>query len=68
MAFNFFSTDASVEASLYAPRLLQLVLYGNPVLGPTGSDASGAYSEALVHMAEDIEIERFPNRHLKVRR
>lgn len=66
MAFNFFATDASLETALYAPRLLQLALYGNPVLGPTGSDTSGAYSEALMHMAEDIEIERFPKRHLKI--
>lgn len=66
LAFNFFGTDESVEAAIRLPRLLLLTLYGNPLLGPTGEDSSGAYVEDMYQLSEKLEDEQFPNRHLKI--
>ena len=49
------------------PRLELLTLYGNPLLGPTGEDTSGAYVEDLYELSEEIERNQYPNRNLKVR-
>lgn len=48
------------------PRMLLLTLYGNPLLGPTGEDTSGAYVEDLYQLSEQLEKKQFPNRHLKI--
>ena len=51
VAFNYFATEDNVEAALRLPRLRSLVLYGNPVLGPTGEDPHFIYIEDLAEQA-----------------
>jgi hypothetical protein len=48
------------------PRLLLLMLYGNPLLGPTGEDAAGAYTQDLCDLSESLEQRQLPHRHLKI--
>lgn len=66
LAFNFFGTDESVEPAIHLPRMQLLTLYGNPVLGRTGEDTSGAYVQDLYDLSDELERTRFPNRHLKI--
>ena len=51
VAFNYFATEDNVEAALRLPRLRSLVLYGCPVLGPTGEDPHFIYIEDLAEQA-----------------
>ena len=48
------------------PRMLLLTLYGNPLLGATGEDTSGAYVQDLYDLSDQIEDKLYPNRHLKI--
>lgn len=76
VAYNYFSHDDAFLPVIHLPRLLSLLLYGNPLLGPTGrgikcklthayegEDALGIYIEALIAEATHIEQE---NRTLEV--
>ena len=53
VAFNYFGTHASVEAVLNLTRLKSLLLYGNPLLGPTGEDPHFIYIEDLAISATE---------------
>jgi hypothetical protein len=54
IAFNYFSTEESIEAIVLLNRLVTIMLYGNPVLGPTGEDPMFIYIEELVDKASQI--------------
>jgi hypothetical protein len=51
VAFNYFGTEEHVEGVLKLPRLRSVVLYGNPLLGPTGEDPHFIYIEDLAEAA-----------------
>jgi hypothetical protein len=44
-------TQASLEPLIDLTRILTVIIYGNPVLGPTGEDPTGIYVEELLDMA-----------------
>lgn len=54
IAFNFFGSEESVEAIVLMGRLKTLILYGNPLLGPTGEDPMFLYIEELIDKASQI--------------
>jgi Leucine-rich repeat (LRR) protein len=54
LAFNFFVSEESIEAIVLLNRLTTLILYGNPLLGPTGEDPMFIYIESLVDKASQI--------------
>lgn len=51
LAYNYVATQSSLEPLLDLPRILTLIVYGNPILGPTGEDPTGIYVEELIDMA-----------------
>ena len=51
VAFNYFGAEENVEGVLSLSRLRSLVLYGNPLLGPTGEDPHFIYIEDLAEAA-----------------
>lgn len=51
LSYNYFGTEASLEPTIELPRLGTLLIYGNPVLGPTGEDPNGIYVESLIDAA-----------------
>ena len=51
LSFNYFSEEEKVECLVTLPRLVTLMLYGNPLLGPTGEDPMFVYIEELVNKA-----------------
>jgi hypothetical protein len=51
LSFNFFGAESTLEPVVALPRLLKLLIFGNPVLGPTGEDPMLIYIEALVEQA-----------------
>ena len=51
VAFNYFGAEENVESVLSLSRLRSLVLYGNPLLGPTGEDPHFIYIEELAEAA-----------------
>jgi hypothetical protein len=51
ISFNYFSDLKSIEAVVLLNRLTVFILYGNPVLGPTGEDPMFMYIEDLVDAA-----------------
>lgn len=53
VAYNYFGRESDLEALIYLPRLLVVLLYGNPLLGPTGEDALKIYIEELCNAALD---------------
>lgn len=53
IAFNYFGSDTNVEAILNLSRLKSLLLYGNPLLGPTGEDPHFIYIEDLAISATE---------------
>ena len=69
VAYNYFSREDTLLPVIHLPRLLSLLLYGNPLLGPTGEhirgirlahgyvgeDALGIYIETLIAEAASIE-------------
>lgn len=50
MAFNYFNSEDELEPLTTLPRLVTLMLYGNPVLGPSGEDPMYIYIENLVEI------------------
>jgi hypothetical protein len=51
LAFNYVGTQAALEPFIELPRLLTLLIYGNPVLGSSGEDPTGVYVEELIDAA-----------------
>ncbi len=54
IAFNFFGSEESIEAIVLMGRLKTLILYGNPVLGPTGEDPMFIYIEELIEKSSQV--------------
>lgn len=57
LSFNYFSTEDDVNLLLQMPRLLRVLLYGNPLLGPTGEDPLFTYIEDLVEQSVAVREE-----------
>lgn len=53
ISFNFFGNEDDIHGMIYLQRLETLLLYGNPVLGPTGEDPMFIYIEDVVDQAND---------------
>jgi hypothetical protein len=51
ISFNYFSTETNLDGIILLRRLEVLLLYGNPVLGPTGEDPMYIYLEDTVDKA-----------------
>jgi len=51
VAFNYFGAEENIESVLSLSRLRSLVLYGNPLLGPSGEDPHFIYIEDLAEAA-----------------
>eukprot|EP01041_Mallomonas_annulata_P012652 gene12652-26646_t len=66
LSFNYFATEASVTPMLQVLRLDKLILYGNPLLGPTGEDPLGMYIEDLLQAAYDARDGYHPSRALEI--
>lgn len=49
ISFNYFGQEDTLFPLLELDRLEVLLLYGNPVLGPTGEDSLGTYVEDLIN-------------------
>jgi len=56
VSFNYFGDEESVQPLVQLPRLKTVVLYGNPLLGPTGEDALQTRIEDLVNLALDVRV------------
>eukprot|EP00607_Mallomonas_marina_P007610 CAMPEP_0182419950 /NCGR_PEP_ID=MMETSP1167-20130531/4318_1 /TAXON_ID=2988 /ORGANISM="Mallomonas Sp, Strain CCMP3275" /LENGTH=368 /DNA_ID=CAMNT_0024595193 /DNA_START=162 /DNA_END=1268 /DNA_ORIENTATION=- len=56
MSFNYLSSEEAVAPTLNLLRLEQLLIYGNPILGPSGEDSLGIYIEDLLEAAENARI------------
>ncbi|CAM9645145.1 unnamed protein product, partial [Phaeothamnion confervicola] len=52
LAFNYVRREEDTATALALPRLARLVLYGNPLLGPTGEDPEGLRVTALLAAAD----------------
>ena len=51
LAFNYIAEEGDVMAVSVLPKLETLVLYGNPLLGPTGEDPTGGSVERCARAA-----------------
>jgi hypothetical protein len=58
ISFNYFGTEDDVSSVVDLPRLKTVLLYGNPVLGPSGEDSHKIYIDDLVATAQDARIAR----------
>jgi len=53
VSFNYISKEEYIMPLLEVPRIETLLLYGNPVLGPSGEDPMQIYIEEFVNTAMD---------------
>lgn len=53
ISFNFFGNESDIVGVVFLNRLETFLLYGNPVLGPTGEDPMFIYIEDVVDQAND---------------
>lgn len=51
LTYNYVASQSAIEPCLECPRLMKLLVYGNPLLGTSGEDALGIYVEELVDSA-----------------
>mmetsp|Transcript_3975 Transcript_3975/g.6748 ORF Transcript_3975/g.6748 Transcript_3975/m.6748 type:complete len:694 (+) Transcript_3975:171-2252(+) len=51
LSYNFIASQSAIEPCIECPRLLKLLVYGNPLLGSTGEDPLGTYVEELFDSA-----------------
>jgi len=58
ISFNYFGTEEDVQPIMDLPRMLEVMLYGNPMLGPKGEDPLFTYIEDLEIAATDGRLER----------
>ncbi|CAM9151997.1 unnamed protein product, partial [Discosporangium mesarthrocarpum] len=54
LAFNYVGREDDVMSVVMLPRLERLILYGNPLAGPTGEDPLGLCVEKLVEEANRV--------------
>lgn len=61
LSFNYFGTEEALQPMVELPRLVQAMVYGNPVLGPKGEDPQYIYIEDLVDTSNEYrENHKFP--------
>lgn len=61
LSFNYFGTEEALQPMVELPRLMQAMIYGNPVLGPKGEDPQYIYIEDLVDTSNEYrESHKFP--------
>lgn len=68
VSFNYLSREEDVQALAHCPRLESVILYGNPLLGPTGEDVMKMYIESLVEYAMDCRSDAAHQGDIEVRR
>jgi len=66
LSFNYFAHEEDLLPVLNVTRLDKLMLYGNPLMGPTGQDPLGIYIEDLLTAAVQAR-EGYTARPLEVR-
>uniref|UniRef100_A0A7S3XTX8 Leucine-rich repeat-containing protein 51 n=1 Tax=Heterosigma akashiwo TaxID=2829 RepID=A0A7S3XTX8_HETAK len=52
LAFNYVAAERDVLPLAALPVLTRVILYGNPLAGPTGEDPAGACVRRFLHLAE----------------
>ena len=55
LSYNYISDESRISSLVHLPRIQKIILYGNPLLGPTGEDPLHIYVEELVNMSLSIE-------------
>ena len=55
LAYNYISDEQQVSPLCYLPRINKVILYGNPICGPTGEDALQVYVEELVNLTLTLD-------------
>lgn len=53
ISFNYFGNDDDIRPLITVPKLATLILYGNPLLGPTGEDPQRIYVEDFENECEE---------------
>ena len=66
LAFNYIATEEALMPVAYLMKLELLVLYGNPLLGPSCEDPTGETIEQLAMKALDLREEAWTNRPLDI--
>ena len=56
ITYNYFGSEDDLRPLIDLTRLTTLLLYGNPLLGPTGEDPLKMYVEDLVFEATEIRL------------
>lgn len=56
LGFNYISSEDDVVVLVFLERLQRIILYGNPLTGPTGEDSSGLCVEGIVDKAYRCEL------------
>lgn len=51
LSFNYFSFEKDIQYILQQKHIQQIIIYGNPILGPTGEDVLQIYIEDLLEIA-----------------
>ena len=65
LSYNYISDENRINGLVYLPRIQKIILYGNPLLGPTGEDPLQAYVEDLVNLSFSVK-ERANNAPLEI--
>jgi Leucine-rich repeat (LRR) protein len=58
ISFNYFAQEVNLQPLLELPRLLKLMLYGNPLLGISGEDVLQTHIEDLMELSADIHAKK----------
>lgn len=56
LSFNYFGNDVDLQELILIPRLTTCIIYGNPVLGPTGQDVMKIYIEELCSQSVEFRV------------
>ncbi|CAM9719750.1 unnamed protein product [Sphacelaria rigidula] len=54
LGFNYVGHETHVEGLIFLEQLQRIILYGNPLAGPTGEDPLGLCVEALITKADRV--------------
>lgn len=58
VSFNYFAKEVDLQPLVELPRLLKLMLYGNPLLGISGEDYLQTHIEDLMELSADIHANK----------
>lgn len=61
LAFNYVGNEVDLQGVVVLPRLTSFLIYGNPILGPTGEDALKMYVAGLCDRAYDARTDSNSN-------